>query len=90
MLTHQELVQKLTKIAIGKMPIRDFEDWFVPASWDANAWATSELLDAVYSVELLLAEYSNRHIDDSYQRAFSGDIARGLQDASQSIVRRGL
>jgi hypothetical protein len=86
MLSCRELNEKLSDVAIGRMSIRDFEEWFVPASWNANAWATPALRDAVYSLELAIAEYSNGHVHSSYLRAFSGDIARELEQSSQSIV----
>ena len=86
MLNNQELVQKLSEVAIGKMKLRDFEDWFVPASWNANLWATRQVRDAVYSLELAIAEYSNGHLDSSYLRALSGEIAHNLHELTQSIA----
>lgn len=61
---------------MGRLAVRDFEDWFVQASWNADLWASPELRDAVYSIELVLAEYSNRHVSNSYMRAFAGDLDR--------------
>jgi hypothetical protein len=86
MLNNQELVEKLSEVAIGKMKLGDFEEWFVPASWNANVWATAQVRDAVYSLELAIAEYSNGHVDSSYLRALSGGIAHELHQLAQSVV----
>lgn len=86
MLNIQELVQKLSELAVGNISVRDFEDWFVPASWNANSWASAELRDAVYGLELELAEYSNGHRDRSHLRGRSADIARELGQFTQRVV----
>jgi hypothetical protein len=86
MLTEEELAHKLSELAMGRVIVRSFEDWFVQSSWNANAWASPALHDAVYSLELVLAEYSNHHVSNSYLRAVAGDLARELA-ASVSSVR---
>jgi hypothetical protein len=85
MLGTKELARRLTQLAIGRDSVREFEDWFVRESWNANAWAPRELRDAVYSLELVLSEYSNRHVSNSYVRAFAGDVARELSTSLRSI-----
>ena len=65
--------------------MREFEDWFVQESWNANAWAPPKLRDAVYSLELVLAEHSNGHVSNSYVRAFAGDVARELSTSLRNI-----
>lgn len=86
MLIAQDLVHRLTEFAMGRLAVGDFEDWFVQASWNADLWASPELRDAVYSIELVLAEYSNRHVSNSYMRAFIGDVARELEASVNRIV----
>ena len=86
MLSAQEFVHRLSEFAIGRLAVRDFEDWFVQASWNPDLWAPPALRDAVYSLELVLAEYSNRHVSNSYVRAFAGDVARELEASVNSIV----
>lgn len=86
MLKTEELVNRLAEFAVGRIAVRDFEDWFVRASWNAHAWAPPALREAVYSLELVLAEYSNRHVGNSYLRAFAGDIARALEESSNTIL----
>ena len=71
---------------MGRLAVRDFEDWFVQASWNADLWASPELRDAVYSIELALAEYSNRHVSNSYVRASAGYVARDLEAFAKSII----
>lgn len=86
MLSAQDLVFRLSEFAMGRLTVRDFEDWFVQASWNADLWASPELRDAVYSIDLVLAEYSNRHVSNSYVRAFAGYVARELEATIKSIV----
>lgn len=85
MFSDQELAHKLLELAIGRVPIRDFEDWFVAASWNAIDWASPALLEAVYSLELVFAEYSSQHVTHSYLRAAAGEIARELAAAANTI-----
>jgi hypothetical protein len=70
---------------MGRAAVREFEDWFVQASWNAQSWASRELCDVVYSLELEIAEYSNGHRSNSYLRAVAGELARQLSARSQYI-----
>lgn len=85
MLFTADLAQRLTEFAVGRVAVREFEEWLVHASWNANTWAAPDLQDAVYSLELVLAEYSNGHVSNSYVRAFAGDVARKLGASLHSI-----
>jgi hypothetical protein len=85
MLNVHEFVHKLSEVAVGSVAIRCFEEWFVQNSWNVMDWAPPVLCDAVYSLEIVLAEYSNQHVDASYVREFSACLAHELEDASQSI-----
>jgi hypothetical protein len=89
MLVDEQLAYKLSELAMGRVAIRDFEEWFVQSSWNANAWASPSLREAVYSLELVLAEYSNQHVSHSYLRASAGEVARGLR-ASMNGIRPAL
>src|SRR5438067_355469 len=82
MLTTHELVDRLTSVAIGRLTILQFEDWFVPRSWSVTNWGTPEMRAAVYELELALAEYSNKHVDASYVRVLSAKLAGEIKNRS--------
>ena len=85
MLAAKDLAHRLSEFAIGGVSVREFEEWFVPSSWNAHVWAPQSLQDVAYSLELVLAEYSNGHVSNSYLRAFAGNVAREL-DASANTI----
>jgi hypothetical protein len=85
MLSAAELAHRLSDFAMGLGTVRDFENWLVHASWNAHDWAPADVRDAVYSIELALAEYSNGHRSNSYLRAVAGDIARELDSRLNNI-----
>lgn len=89
MFSEEELANSLSRVVVGSCSLADFEDWFVPRSWNPHRWAPPELRDAIYSIELELAEHSNRHVDANHVRIFLGDLAsrlgRGLSIAGGAI-----
>lgn len=88
MLNAEELRNRLSAVAVGQVAIRDFEEWLVQHSWNATSWATPEVRDAIYSIELALAEYSHGHVDASYLRAYSGHVASELAEAVRTVSPR--
>ena len=43
----------------GKISLREFEDWFVPATWDIHNSGNKDSEDLVDEIELRLSEYSS-------------------------------
>jgi hypothetical protein len=54
-----ELRQKLIQYLNGELRLSEFEEWFVPKSWNFFENASPSLQSLVADIELLLAEYSN-------------------------------
>ena len=54
-----EIREKLASYIVGEISLGDLEDWFVPASWNVIQKERKDVIDLVYDIELLLAEYSN-------------------------------
>jgi hypothetical protein len=54
-----ELRQELTRYLKGQCKLKDFEDWFVPSSWDFNRNTNPSLQKLVSQIELSIAEFSN-------------------------------
>lgn len=59
-----EIRGQLARYLSNEISLDDFEDWFVPRSWNFDAASTPSLQDMVSEIELLLAEYSNGHITE--------------------------
>jgi hypothetical protein len=53
--------EKLASYLVGEISLREFEDWFVPASWNVAQSNNSNAVNLVYEIELWLAEYSDGH-----------------------------
>ena len=53
----------------GKISLRQFEDWFVPAAWGIPRTASPGTLRLVGEIELRLAEFSNGHWTEPELRA---------------------
>lgn len=87
-----ELHRQLARYLSGEISLNDFEDWFVPRSWNFHAGSTPSLQDIVSEIELLLAEYSNGHVveEDLKQKllpfATSYKVFYWLGDAPSSTI----
>lgn len=56
-----DIREKLASYLVGEISLREFEDWFVPASWNVAQSNNSNAVNLVYEIELWLAEYSDGH-----------------------------
>lgn len=54
-----ELRQELARYLKGHCTLQDFEDWFVPRSWNFNQNSNPSLQKLVAQIELSIAEFSN-------------------------------
>jgi hypothetical protein len=54
-----ELRQELARYLKGQCNLKDFEDWFVPRSWDFSRNTNPSLQKLVSQLELVIAEFSN-------------------------------
>lgn len=63
MLAAQSLREHIQQFLGDVLPLDDFEDWLVGASWNMHRNADREVQQLVGAVELRLAEYSQGHLD---------------------------
>ncbi len=54
-----ELRKELARYLEGQCTLKEFEDWFVPRSWNFNQNSNPSLRNLVAQIELSLAEFSN-------------------------------
>lgn len=57
-----EIREWLAQYLTGKITLQQFEERFVPASWDVNKLNNQLASELVGEIELRLAEYSNGHL----------------------------
>jgi hypothetical protein len=54
-----EIREKLASYLAGEISLADFEDWFVPASWNVVPSGNQAAANLVYEIEIWLAEFSD-------------------------------
>jgi hypothetical protein len=55
----EETRQWLGRYLAGEIPLRTFEDWLVPMTWQLGAGMDPAVTDLISEIELALAEHSN-------------------------------
>jgi hypothetical protein len=60
--------EQLGRYLTHEISLRDFQYWFVPATWYADREASPALTDLIYSIELAMAEFSHRDWTESELR----------------------
>ena len=56
-----EIRRNLKAYLAGRLSLKAFQEWFVPATWDIEKQAMPNVRRLVYAIELRLAEYTNGH-----------------------------
>ena len=57
--------EELGKYLSGEISLQEFQDWFVPETWDIHKSGDQEGIELAREVELRLAEYTNGHRTES-------------------------
>jgi hypothetical protein len=65
---------RLLRYLDGTDSLRMFRQWFVPSTWNVEEWASPRLQELVYSIKLLLAEYTSGHRSEEDLRARLSDL----------------
>ena len=55
------LRSKLARYLLGRMSLKAFREWLIPASWGMADAVPTKLQDLVYDIELRIIEYTNGH-----------------------------
>ena len=79
----QEVRERLGQYLAGEIPLRTFEDWFVPITWQPEVDTDPAVMDLLSEIELCLAEYSNRHWTEAELR----EHLRPLFDRTAIVTR---
>jgi hypothetical protein len=70
--------EHLADYVSGKTSLWEFDDWFIPATWDVDKSGDQPLIDLTYEIILRLAEYSNGDCSEAELK----DLLRPVVDAA--------
>ena len=65
MISADEIRVCLADYVLGKIPLEDFENWFVSRSWNVHQIGDQSLQALVFEIKSRLSEYSGGHIIES-------------------------
>jgi hypothetical protein len=60
-----EIRKKLIQYLDSEISLKEFQEWFVPATWDIDQSDNVAAQDLAYAIELRLAEYSSGHLPEN-------------------------
>lgn len=88
----QDIRSHLRNYLRGEATFREFEDWFVDATWDArNASGDFATLSLIYGVERVVSEFTSGHRTEKQLRRFleplSDDSDKLVFSSSSAITR---
>jgi hypothetical protein len=67
--------ERLAQYLDARITLREFQAWFVPATWNLEATADPAAFNLATEIELRLAEFTNGHITESQLRDIFLSIA---------------
>jgi len=85
MASASEIHGKLAGYLSGNITLEDFEDWFVPSSWNSREADDLEAWTLLSSIELRLSEYSSGHLTEEELRKELESLSMG-SDQTQGPV----
>jgi hypothetical protein len=80
MITQSQIFRQIESLLANKISLGDFEDWLVRSSWNMHLDSGSEAQELVWKIELILAEHSSGHLDETELRAELKGLAPHLDD----------
>ena len=84
MVSASEIREHLSELLSGRRTLDEFEDWFVPATWDIHKSEDAEAEALTDQIELRLSEHSDGYLtSDDLMREF-GALAGAIK---QPIVK---
>ena len=73
----------------GRVSLAEFEDWFVPATWNIHQSGDQEAASIVNEIELNLSEYSGGHLSQEELRIAMGLVLGRLSNVPDHLVPTG-
>jgi hypothetical protein len=72
MVSTSEIREQLDRYLFGDISLREFEDWFVPATWDAHKAKDPEVDNLADEIEMALSEYTDGQLSSDVLRSRLG------------------
>lgn len=66
---NREIRAWLARYLRSEISLREFQDWFVPATWDVDAAEDAATRELAADVDLRLAEFTNGHLTEQQLRS---------------------
>ena len=80
-----EIREQLARFLAKEISLDTFEDWFAPRSWNFHQASSQVLREMVSEIELLLAEFSSRHLTEDDLRSRLGPFATSYRISFDTI-----
>src|SRR5687768_10744942 len=88
--------EQLARYLRGEMSIAEFEDWFIPATWNVDQVGNDVARELTYEIQLRLAEFSYPHWTEAelkelliplvhHYRMRLGDVPRSRAHLSSNV-----
>jgi hypothetical protein len=77
MASAREIRSRLSEWLVGTTTLREFEDWFVPATWNMHRSGDKAAEDLVEDIEIILSEYSDGYLSRDEVRERLSTLAYG-------------
>jgi len=86
-----EIRDRLASYIVGEISLKDFEDWFVPVSWNIIHSGNLSAINLAYEVELWLAEFSDGYwSEDELKEHFKPLVMNYIVYDSHVILKTGV
>jgi hypothetical protein len=59
-----EIREQAERLLAGTMSLEDFQDWFLPYSWNIHKSGDFDAQQLAYAIDLKLSEFSGEHISE--------------------------
>jgi hypothetical protein len=69
MVSASEIRDQVAKLLFGEISLQEFEDWFVPATWDAHKAGDAEAENLTDEIDMSLSEYTSRQLSPEQLRS---------------------
>jgi len=85
-----DIRERLGEYLAHEISLEEFEDWFIPETWDIDQTDDLDLLNLVYGIKLRLAEFSNNDCtEDKLRSLLRPFIERYVVASSKYQLRYG-
>jgi hypothetical protein len=82
MVSASQIRNELAFYLAGVLPLDDFEDWFVPNTWNVQNTGSKAAEVLTFAIEELLSEYTGAHIPENKLRE---DLMRILHAETKNV-----